>query len=652
MTAYISDFGIAKILAGQNSSTLTATLGTTRYIAPGFEFCQREAISALASLSNVTDQWALLSFTSLVTKDPYNVLSNWNSSISFCDWNGVSCSRGSQRVVTLKLFERHLKFLSFEMNQLTRHLPKDAGRFLLNLKELYLGANNFDGPFPPSFSNATSLQILTAEDNKFSGPIPLELGSLTQLRRLCLWGNMFTNAPGNRELSTLTSFTKCRMVKEVYLSKNLLNGILPVSIGNLTTTWWNLDLSFNEIEGTIPLALPNLTKLIFSSALPPALCELKDLIWLYLQDNSFTGLLPLDVGNLVAVDKMDVSVNQLSGELPVSLSELQRLEYLNLSKNSFDGHIPGNLDGMVNIKIIDLSHNKLCGGIPKSLENLQQLQVLDLSFNRLEGAIPSGGNFTNLSIDSFVGNYALCGAPKFHVPVCSDGVKKHNIVNMIKVDIFLASGVFALLLIVWILIFVAKYRKTGLERHYHEVERFHGIALPVITYKMLSQVTNNFSNANFMGTGSIGSVYKGILAYGTMVAVKVNRSNRRPPAVKSKVRVPNYPIQRVDVMGGVHHSLHKDVIKAFCKSIPFKADQECDQPPEALLQEPRCRRYRYPRSRSAGQIDLNFVVCHSFSSYPGSGEADVRSSVDGRAATLEVEHQIYWHAPSLQPSLS
>ncbi|KAF3785531.1 putative LRR receptor-like serine/threonine-protein kinase [Nymphaea thermarum] len=255
--------------------------------------------------------------------------------------------------------------------------------------------------------------------------------------------------------------------------------------------------------------------------LPPALCELKDLIWLYLQDNSFTGLLPLDVGNLVAVDKMDISVNLLSGELPVSLSELQRLEYLNLSKNSFDGHIPGNLDGMVNIKIIDLSHNKLRGGIPKSLENLQQLQVLDLSFNRLEGAIPSGGNFTNLSIDSFVRNYALCGAPKFHVPVCSDGVKKHNIVNMIKVDIFLASGGFALLLIVCILIFVARYRKRGLERHYHEVERFRGIALPVITYRMLSQATNNFSDANFMGSGSFGSVYKGILADGTTVAVKV-----------------------------------------------------------------------------------------------------------------------------------
>ncbi|XP_031499283.1 LRR receptor-like serine/threonine-protein kinase GSO1 [Nymphaea colorata] len=304
-------------------------------------------------------------------------------------------------------------------------------------------------------------------------------------------------------------------LQELTLSGNALERSIPNSLYQLVHMG-NLYLDNNALSGPISTSINNLTNLqmlylnsnSFSSALPPALCELKDLIWLYLQDNSFTVLLPLDVGNLVAVDKMDISVNQLSGELPVSLSELQSLEYLNLSKNSVNGNIHGNIDVMVNIKIIDLSYNNLCGGIPKSLENLQQPQVLDLSFNRLERAIASGGNFTNLSIDSFVGNYALCGAPKFHVPVCSDGVKKHNIVNMIKVDIFLASGGFMLLLIVWILIFVEKYRKSGLERHYHEVERFHGIVLPVITYRMFSQATINFSDANFMGTGSFGSVRK------------------------------------------------------------------------------------------------------------------------------------------------
>ncbi|XP_049932001.1 probable LRR receptor-like serine/threonine-protein kinase At3g47570 [Nymphaea colorata] len=48
MTAYVSDFGIAKILVGLNSSTLTATLGTTGYIAP--EFGMAGKVSAKADV--------------------------------------------------------------------------------------------------------------------------------------------------------------------------------------------------------------------------------------------------------------------------------------------------------------------------------------------------------------------------------------------------------------------------------------------------------------------------------------------------------------------------------------------------------------------------------------------------------------------------
>ncbi|XP_049931214.1 LRR receptor kinase SERK2-like [Nymphaea colorata] len=36
MTAHVGDFGIAKMLVGHKSSTLTSTLGTTRYIVPEF----------------------------------------------------------------------------------------------------------------------------------------------------------------------------------------------------------------------------------------------------------------------------------------------------------------------------------------------------------------------------------------------------------------------------------------------------------------------------------------------------------------------------------------------------------------------------------------------------------------------------------------
>ena len=43
----------------------------------------------------------------------------------------------------------------------------------------------------------------------------------------------------------------------------------------------------------------------------------------------------------------------------------------------------------------------------------------------------------------------------------------------------------------------------------------------MISYQELSRGTNNFCESNLLGTGGFGSVYKGILSNGTIIAVKV-----------------------------------------------------------------------------------------------------------------------------------
>uniref|UniRef100_A0A5K1CCZ0 Protein kinase domain-containing protein n=1 Tax=Nymphaea colorata TaxID=210225 RepID=A0A5K1CCZ0_9MAGN len=184
------------------------------------------------------------------------------------------------------------------------------------------------------------------------------------------------------------------------------------------------------------------------------------------------------------------------------------LEHLNLSHNTFDGHIRQQLDHMVNVEAIDLSHNKLLGEIPKSWEKLRHIKVLDLSFNLLEGEIPSGGKFANLSAESFLGNNALCGAPKFQS-------------NAARVIAACTLGGSALSVIVCTFIGISCYRKRILLKHPDDIEILRGITLPVILQRKLLHATSNFSNANFLGNGSFGSVYKGILADGMTVAVKV-----------------------------------------------------------------------------------------------------------------------------------
>ncbi|RCU34859.1 hypothetical protein DVA76_18880, partial [Acinetobacter baumannii] len=55
-------------------------------------------------MRNETDGLALLAFKHGITEDPFQVLSSWNDSLHFCQWQGVICSRRHhQRVTALNL---------------------------------------------------------------------------------------------------------------------------------------------------------------------------------------------------------------------------------------------------------------------------------------------------------------------------------------------------------------------------------------------------------------------------------------------------------------------------------------------------------------------------------------------------------------------
>lgn len=60
-------------------------------------------------LGNETDRQALLAFKRSISKDPQGVLSSWNDSLHFCQWEGVTCNgRHRQRVTILEFLSRGL----------------------------------------------------------------------------------------------------------------------------------------------------------------------------------------------------------------------------------------------------------------------------------------------------------------------------------------------------------------------------------------------------------------------------------------------------------------------------------------------------------------------------------------------------------------
>uniref|UniRef100_A0A7N2LE72 Leucine-rich repeat-containing N-terminal plant-type domain-containing protein n=1 Tax=Quercus lobata TaxID=97700 RepID=A0A7N2LE72_QUELO len=60
-------------------------------------------VNSVVGGNNKTDRLALLEFKAKITDDPLQVMSSWNDSIHFCQWQGVTYACRHQRVITLNL---------------------------------------------------------------------------------------------------------------------------------------------------------------------------------------------------------------------------------------------------------------------------------------------------------------------------------------------------------------------------------------------------------------------------------------------------------------------------------------------------------------------------------------------------------------------
>ena len=89
------------------------------------------------------------------------------------------------------------------------------------------------------------------------------------------------------------------------------------------------------------------------------------------------------------VVELDLSENELNGTIPSELGNLTYLETLNLSENQLRGTIPPELGNLTNLAVLNLFDNRLSGTIPSELGNLSNLGSLTLFDNNLRGTIPS-----------------------------------------------------------------------------------------------------------------------------------------------------------------------------------------------------------------------------------------------------------------------
>ncbi|KAH0681534.1 hypothetical protein KY285_021923 [Solanum tuberosum] len=465
-----------------------------------------------------------------------------------------------------------LRIMSLSANNLSGTLPPNIGSTLPNIEELYLhGLTNLVGTIPHSISNCSKLNNLELSQNKLTGLIPNSLGYLTHLHYLNLQRNNLTS---DSFLSFLTSLTNCRNLTSLYLSFNPLNAMLPVSVGNFSkslikfdanacnikgkipnevgnlSNLLDLDLSDNNLIGSIPTSIHNMRSLQrldlrnnkltgfigdnlcklqhlgdiylgqnqLSGALPNCLGNITSLRFLHLDSNKLSSNIPTSLGNLKDLIKLHLSSNNMVGSLPPEIGGLQNLVHLSLRHNKLQGSIPDSVSNMVGLEFLDISHNDISGSIPMSMEKLQNLKYFNVSVNKLYGEIPSGGPFKNLSSQFFIDNEALCGSSRFSVPPCATS-SKHRSNRKKMLVLFLVLGIALVFVPITFVFLWIRYRRG--KRSPQRADSLSIATTERISYYELLQATDTLGESNLIGSGSFGSVYKGVLRSGTAIAVKV-----------------------------------------------------------------------------------------------------------------------------------
>ncbi|XP_065014318.1 receptor kinase-like protein Xa21 isoform X2 [Musa acuminata AAA Group] len=394
-----------------------------------------------------------------------------------------------------------LKYLQITSNKLGGFLPRSIVNFSTTLEWIEIDDNHISGSIPAEIGNLVSLTLVRMNSNLFTGKIPATVGNLSNLHIMDLSRNCFTGEIP----ATLGDLTR---LIELRLHSNELQGPLPPSLGNCPLKL--LDLSFNQLNGTVPkeiLSIPTLTR------------------FLNVSYNSLAGSLIPQVGNMKNIGQFDISGNRLSGTIPRTLGDCQQLDSLDMAGNSFQGSIPSSFSQLKGLQSLDLSRNNLSGLIPEFLGNFKFLSNLNLSFNNFEGELPKHGIFTNLSAFSVLGNSKLCGGfQALNLPPCP--TRSSHLSRKLVAAISVAGGIICLIFLLALFGIHRWIRKSKKEPRAADNRM---VPHMMVTYAELLRATDGFSSANLVGVGSFGSVYKGLLNYEEyqLVAVKVLNLQQR-----------------------------------------------------------------------------------------------------------------------------
>lgn len=427
----------------------------------------------------------------------------------------LSDNRLSGRIPAgLSLFV-NLTVLSLMNNDLFGEIPPGIGQ-IASLQALLLWNNSLTGVLPPMLGSGGRLERLDVSSNSLSGPIPPALCFGNRLTRLILFANRFeSNIP--------SSLARCSSLWRIRIEENRLTGSIPAGFGLLQNLSF-FDLSHNNISGEIPPDLcfaPRLQFLNVSgnplrSILPNAIWRAPSLQIFSASSCKLSGEIP-NFSGCSNLYKLEIWQNDLNGTIPTDINNCQKLLSLKLNLNRLTGTIPLGIANLPSITEVDLSLNFLTGSIPPALGNCTTLENLNVSFNDLTGPIPSSSDvLRNLDPSSFAGNPNLCGSPLARLCIPSaEQPPRQPAATTGPAVIWIAAaaattGLIVLIAGTWWLKAASRFgprpwKLTAFQR---------------LTFTADDVVEAVESTAQIIGIGSSGTVYRGEMPGGEVIAIK------------------------------------------------------------------------------------------------------------------------------------
>ncbi|KAG8388453.1 hypothetical protein BUALT_Bualt02G0127400 [Buddleja alternifolia] len=328
---------------------------------------------------------------------------------------------------------------------------------------------------------------------------------------------------------------------------------------NSLTAVTNFDISDNKLGNQIPLQLPpnvqrlNLASNGFIASLPPSISQLTSLKYLNVTHNVIEGQVTVLFYSLTALSTLDFSFNNMTGDLPQSFQSLTSMTDMYLQNNQFTGTI--DVLGNLPLRNLNIGNNKFTGFIPERLRSIN-LQSNGNSFDSAPTPPPGSPPSDKPGSLNIGGNRG--------------GGRKKSGSSAGLIAGIIISVLLVLAIVAFVIIMKRRNRKSSKEiekldnTHFapkvkeiksvenssttsteavlnlkhpvdHHKEENSTSPKPIVLSKKtkkaqinaksfsvaeLQIATDSFSVENFIGEGSIGSVYRAHMDDGEVLAVK------------------------------------------------------------------------------------------------------------------------------------